>query len=343
MKTVLISIGLLGMTAIGVHFFIEKNANTFQEEMFFNAGCRILDKDFNLVRTLSNDWLCLPLPDGGWISSNNRSKITRFGPSGELIWLKTGYFHHQLHLYKEKFVLALELVKQKTNDQLVLYDRIVKFDLENGDLASEFQVFNYLQENKNEAQWLDRKPFLVEDPTLTEIFGTNYEKLHLNSIQSFGNKIIVNDKFATSFLLDSNLNFLSRINFPDVFHQTRNKTIHDLQMIKDTTFLVFKNFFDIKNSTRTTFKIYEFKNEKIIFEFPLKDEDFVQSDYSGGVEKIQGGYLVGFPMEETPSKKSLVGLISNDGKWVKKVIVNFRFQDIKIIRYPEYMSMNQAR
>lgn len=107
---------------------------------------------------------------------------------------------------------------------------------------------------------------------------------------------------------------------------------HDLQKVDANQFITFKNFNRDSILNTNAFKIFEFSKKKIIFEFPLKTEDFVQADFSGGAQKISDMYLAGFPVSSDMNSNSFIALISNKGFYIKRGILPFHIQDIK--KYP---------
>ena len=120
-----------------------------------------------------------------------------------------------------------------------------------------------------------------------------------------------------------------------------------MQIDNDDRSLLFENFYRDPIDQKSSFKIYEYKDEEMIFEFPLRREDYVEADYSGGVQKIEGYYLVGFPRlkAEAPEivQYSFIGLISESGDWVKKGRVPFRIQDVKLLPFKNFLILNKVK
>ncbi len=309
-------------------------------QLNYMANCRIYDSNFNLVKIVSSDWLCLPLADGGWISSDNKQHISRRDAEGQLIWSKKGFYHHQLSQINNAFVLTLLSEKKVVKKQNIVFDRIQKISISDGSLVNEFSIFDGLYKSKILARTpLDKKP-AINTPNLL-FFDTDLENSHFNSIMYKDRRIYVNELQLVSFVLDENLKFIEFIEFPDLLFKTEFKDSHDLQSLGNDTFLLFKNFNLDPITKSKTFKIFEFKKNKVIFEFPINSTDFVRADFSGGVEKNKDGYLVGFPLASGENSDSLVGLISNDGHWIVKKTIPFRIQDIKRIPYENYLKLNK--
>jgi hypothetical protein len=312
-------------------------------QLNYFAGCRILGADFQVLRTLSSSWLCYPLQDGGWIESDNHKILQRRDSYGSVLWEIKGYFHHQLNVVENKYVFALKLVGKQWKNQTMAFDEVVKVDIRNGRIVSVFSMFDHLSRDPKKFGRIDRQPLVENHHLYRELFQTNLELLHLNSVQPFGSEIVVGDRELNSFILNRNLQFKKFVDFPDAFSKSKVLSLHDLQKLNPDHFIVFKNFFDQPDTEKTTFKIYEFKKGKVTFEFPLNSKDYVEADYSGGVQKTDQGYLVAFPLGQHPSERSLIGWISLDGQWKKKSIVNFRLQDVKIIPHTDFLNRNKMK
>lgn len=323
----------------------KKNAPAKNLNLYFVAGCKILDDNFKVIRILSNDWICLPLKNGSWIASNERSRLTMYDPMGTLQWNIDGHFHHRIEYVNDKSIIAMKLVEKESHGKQVLYDEILKIDIMSGKTIAQFSLYEELNLNRKTLKPLDRTIHKLPAPPGN--FTTAWEKLHLNSISFYKNEYIINDIALASFILDENLKFKRFMRFPKKILKKFSQVYHDLQQIGPDHYLVFENFHHNNSSQEKSFKIYEFKNDRVIFEFPTQTKDFVKSDYSGGVSKIGDIYLVGFPLLPRKTinwdQRSFVGLIDSSGQWIRKAILPFRIQEIKPLQNTDFLKFNLAK
>lgn len=329
------------------------NGSDNLEKNYYYASCNILNSKFEVVRVLSSSWLCLPLEDGGWIESNSRNFIARKDRLGTVVWKKSGYFHHQISETADNSIYVLQLVKQPALSKdkeykadHVLYDIILEINILNGKVLNKYSLYDELKRNNNLKKILDRRPYAPDIAEYVSQFNTKHEKLHLNSVNPIENGILVNDLRLDSFILDKNFNFKTFLSFPKLFTENTNLKIltHDLQKLGEDHFIGLKNSFHDNASDEETFKIIEYKGDKIIFQFPINTDDFVASVCCGSVQKINDYYLVGFPIGKDPSSnKSFVALVSKDGKWIAKKWIDVRFQSIKLLTKENFLIKNKAK
>lgn len=310
---------------------------TNKNNTHYIANCTILDSDFKVVRILLTSHICLPMSDGSFIATNSTNILKKISPEGEVLWERKGYYHHQLTLSSSANVLALKKVKKKK----VLYEELSEIDSNTGQDIKVFSLHQAVQNDKKNLKRLD--PSVRINNSYAAVFNTNMEKLHLNSISQFKNEYIINEIDKVSFVLNSEFKFSHFVNLELFNYADPSAAIHDLQKISDTNYIIFKNFNEDPKTHKNTFKIFEFDEKSIKFEFPLNSEDFVQADFSGGIQKIDDTYLIGFPLSATPDSNSFVALISNKGFYLKKSTLPFRIQDIKKIPYDDFMKKNKMK
>lgn len=343
--------------------FLIKNANyqgAKKNNFFYLAGCRILNNDLEVIRTLSSGYLCLPLENGDWIELNLR-RLIYWSRNGEIRWTKNGIFHHQIKQLDQNHFIIFSAQIKKMKIGRVKFDSVLKININSGETISRFSLFDELYKtNLLKGTEFDRKPWLSG---ADRIFYDNpkYEHTHLNSIHFYKELIVINQARGKAFALTHDLKFkeffLSSANiskekkkeaafpeevfvYPRILETVLDKTSHDFQVLPDGSYLFFKNMNVDKKSEKKTFKIFHIKkNQEIIFEYPTKLEDYIESQYSGGVEKIGSNYLFGFPVND----KSFVGLVTSEGKLIKKNELPFKIQDIRKMNYDNYLDLNSVR
>lgn len=311
------------------------------QPILYTTACQIFDSDFKFIRAISSDFYCLLLPDGGWVSSNDSTLLRRWNADGDLLWERHGYYHHQLSKLDDTYFLALSAETHDVKKHKVIFQLVQKISLLDGKIVSEYSVFKELYKTKSlKGSGLDRPP--VANFQLEGKLRAPLEQDHFNSIMSKDGQIFVNDLEKQTLILDLDLKFQGFFKYPPTFDRFVSNVTHDFQSIGSGRYLFFKNFNRFHTTTKKTFRIFEIENNAVVFKFPNNEADFVQSDYSGGVEKIGNDYLVGFPTEPIQGQ-SFVGLISGEGYWIKKAMLPFRIQDIKRVPYSDYLKLNKVK
>ena len=305
------------------------------QERYFISKCSIFNEKFVNVRNLSNSRVCTLTNDGGWIEIQ-ADGLSHYSKNGSKIWFIPGLFHHQIKIYKNKFVYSLYSIVKMINNKKVYFDGVYQVDLKSGKIISSFSGFEefYINKTRN-LEYFDLRNLSKEGFLKFAVIEADLLNTHLNSISIENEEILINDYGYLAFKLSLDLKFKS---FDHAYYNSfkADNTItqnsfsikHDYQILPNQNYLVFRNFKLINEEI--TYKIYEFNNNKIHFEFPTEKKDFQLVPRAGSVEKIDdNSYLVGFPLQK--QKMSFVGIVSTEGKWIKKGMLPFIIQDIKII------------
>jgi uncharacterized membrane protein len=291
------------------------------------AGCKVFDSNFNVVRVLASVRICLATPDGGFISANYNKKqnITRVGPDGSIIWQTEGYYHHQIKQLNSNYIIALYSEIKKINSDLVKFDGVRKINYTTGKIEKEFSLYKTFYITKTKNEWINDYYATSAFYRISFIDEFHYEYSHLNAISVQKNMITVSSSGSLTFKVDFDLNFISFISTNEYIPllNAKNEPIsselllkHDFHYLADDSILFFKNSNTSGKEKNLTYKIFEFKPDGRVFEFPKNEADFELSPHSGGVEKIGSNYLLGFPVAD--GQNSVVGLVSGDGHWLIK-------------------------
>jgi hypothetical protein len=314
-----------------------KDQAVAKPKTFYLASCYVLDENFNTIKQLSSHWICEPKPDGGWFASDN-SYLISYDPQGNILWKKSGVYHHQIRIWDENAIVVLKSELKKTKLGNLKYDSVQLLNFQDGKLLKEFSIYNEINlKPKGEPSFLDIAPFPTKEK-FPHFKGEAFlEKTHLNSISIYDGKIVINEHSYYSFVLDKNLKLLGPIKFSDLAIYSKKYLIHDLQLIGENHYLYFRAV------SFKYFRIFEVKNGKIIFEFPKEDKDLELVYCCGGVDKTKQGYVVGFPGPGIGDNFSIVGLVSFEGRWIQRKILPYRIQDIRRIKYDDFLIQNKVR
>lgn len=311
------------------------NSHAADDKNYYLTRCLVLNNKFEIVKHLSNAKICALTLDGGWVGVSSTG-LDRLDKNGIKLWSVPGIFHHQIKIHQNKYVYALYSIVKIIENKKVFFDGVYKIDLKTGDILNNFSGYEqfYLSKDKSLSYFnlrnMQKEGFLKFAVTEVDLLNT-----HLNSIDIIGDEILVSDYGYLTFTLTLDLNFKE---FNHEFYETfKSEKIlpqnaysqkHDLQLLPNGNFLVFKNFKLINKSI--TYKIYEYKDSKIQFEFPTKTEDFHLVARAGTVEKLADDqYLIGYPINKKST--SFVGVVSKNGEWTQKAELPFLIQDIKKI------------
>ncbi|MFZ3229208.1 MAG: hypothetical protein WA160_03300 [Pseudobdellovibrio sp.] len=315
------------------------NETVGKSEDNYIASCYIMNSKFEIVRHLSSHWVCMPRADGGWVAAGN-NEIVNYNPEGVILWKKSGDYHHQIKQLNSNAIVVLIAEAKKIKIKPIKFDSVQILNLENGQLIHEFSIYEEIFKTESlKGSHLDHRVFEEISDDIIKKKNLDFKSTHLNSISFYKNEIIVNDLGRTLFALDRKLKFKHFYKFPEIHGVDKLLWGHDFQRFDNGNFLFFNNF----NSKLNTFKIFEFEDNKIVFEFPQKKEDYFSVFCCGGAEKIEKQYLIGFPGTDANENISVVGLVSAEGNWIVRKILPIRIQDIKKIPYADYLIKNKIR
>lgn len=232
--------------------------------------------------------MCLFLEDGRIISANDRM-IRAISPEGEILWEKTGNYHHQIHLMNDgQSMLVLSSDIQQEKGEMVRYDHFVNFNLD-GDVLKE-KSFRTLGN-----EFLDNKVSQV----FQEFFlNTTRERSHFNSIYEIGDvkenplypgikkgNFIANSLFLGIFILSSDLQKLEhRFKLPG----SQDHLVHDVQVLPNGNLLVFNNLNKLREGVFLESAMQEIEPStlKVVYSFSGEKGVPLYSSHCGGVQKL---------------------------------------------------------
>lgn len=305
------------------------------------AACSVLNSDFEIVRTLSSGYICLPLANGDWFDIID-GQLRYFSSIDGFIWKKHGRYHHQIKQIDADHIIVLNAVVKEIDSKLVKFDIVEKINIKTGQRTHQFSIYDelFLKKNLLETDFGTSEYFINIEPVY---FPARFQHTHLNSISFYKNEIIISRIQDNPFKLTSNLEFKDFIMHDQYIKKSKNKLIHDFQILDDDSRLYFKNINIDLSDDRRTFKLFRVKNDQILFEFPQKIDEFVECDYSGGIEKMGAFYLFGFPNSPQKDSGSTVGLVDDSGHLIKKTKLSFFIQDVKRIPFKNFLEVNSVR
>lgn len=308
------------------------------KDTLYIANCSVLNYEFEIVRTLSSGYICLPLANGDWFDIVD-GQLRHFSASGEVLWKKRGRFHHQIKQLDKDHILVLNAILKRVYAKLIKFDMIQKIKISTGEIINELSIYDELFLKKK--SWVTGFGPELMINTDRVYRPAKLQHTHLNSINFYKDEIIINQVIGSPFRLTSELKFKNFVIQDNYILKSDDKFAHDLQITDDDSYLYFKN----QNSVggKKTFKILKIKNDKVLFEYPLNEDDFIENEYSGGVERMGPFYLFGFPVSSKRGTNSVVGLVDESGHLVKKGSLDFYIQDVKRIPFKNFLELNSMR
>lgn len=336
--TTLVLILMLVASLMFANSKLTKQKSTLGDGPFFMAACYIFNVKLEIVRRLSQDYICIPTSDGGWLSANIE-KLVRRAPDGETIWQKSGYYSHRIQLLSDNSVIVFFSENKKFGQELMRFDQVQKLDYSTGEVLKTFSVYEDLFLNPKVSSFK-----AVTDVGEKQVLalGVKHEGSHLNAISVAKDKLYVSDSHRPTIVLDLSLKFegidtsiIKKLNLGMAFEDAK----HDVQYFDDGRQVVFLNAHSDKLNKSRSFRIFEFDGDKIKFQFPNRPEDFDETFCCGGVEKIGQIYLVGYRAKGGES--SVIGFVSKGGRWLMKRKIPIQIQEIKKISVENYLSLNK--
>ncbi len=272
--------------------FSTSGATKFSDR-FFSAGCMLYDFQGNSVKSFPGS-ICLYQEDGGIISGTDRA-IRALSPERNLLWEKSGNFHHQLNFTPDgKRVLALSSEVREEKGVMVRYDQFLIFDLE-GNILAENSIRN-LEKN-------------LLDNNVTQFFqgmflNTTKERSHFNSIFEIGDvkvnpavpaiakgNIIVNSLFLGVFILSPDL---KRVLHKFMIPGSPGHLVHDVQILPDGNILIFNNESNPREAAypASALQILDPVTLKPVYSFDGEKGIPLYSSHCGGVQKLDEEYFL---------------------------------------------------
>ncbi len=302
---------------------------------YYIADCKIYNAEFEVVRVLIGTGYCIPLKDGGWLTKD-KSKLMRFKSDGTLLWQYKGRFHHQLLVDQEGNYIAVTESITKIGQLRYQFDTIYKFS-DAGLVLESFSMFKSLpfmsmfnSKNISYTGWAIQNSDLNESDIMISRINSAHE-VPVKLKEKYGEYVFHDANMGACFSLTKKLKLTGW------FVNTNAQGwafSHDCQILEDESILYYANpAFNV--IPKKSFKIIKASTNHL-FEFPDQAEDFYFAPFRGGVEYVGKNFLFSASNEES----TIIGLIDENKNWLKKKIINYEFQDIKVIKINNYLELN---
>ncbi len=327
MKTNLI---LLFTLFIPILVFAENASNKY----FYSFACQITDLNGKLVKRFPGG-LCTHFNNGITISSTQETLI-KYGPDGNLVWIKYVNGHHNLKKLDENHFLLLTSSINDYKNRRTRFDRISLFNLD-GEEEKFFDFFEHWKEilslarNKNFLE----KPFpTFQSPSshlpaeIKKNFKpTFFEFSHANSIYRISkNKLSVKiPAFEEgNFLVNVNglqFTFILSKDFKSIlwsipYPEPNGDNLHDVQIDQSGEFLIFYNNYFTKTSS--AIEKYDPISKKRTVLFKANEEFNFFGETQGGVQEIEDRQLL--ISQFNPKSGGKIFIVGKDGKVIWQMI-----------------------
>lgn len=206
-------------------------------------GCSLYSATGKHLRAFPGG-MCIFLEDGSLISANE-THMRLINKNSEVVWDLPGHFHHQINISPDrKSILALsseviDTPKGKFRDDVALV------------ISMEGKIL-HRQTNQEILRQSGQESLILQmNPQLTEMFGTNKETSHFNSIYKIPR---ISNKNVPSYIKEGNIIVnglvlgihilspdLKTVLFHKKFDSSYNHWVHDVQVKENGNVIFFNN------------------------------------------------------------------------------------------------------
>ncbi len=266
-------------------------------------GCSVYSTTGKQLRTFPGG-MCLFLDDGSLISANE-TFIRLINKNSEVVWHLPGHFHHQINLSPDKkniLALSSEVIDTpagKFRDDVTLV------------ISMEGKILHRQTGQEIIRQAGQQSLTLIMNAQLTEMFGTNKEITHFNSIYKIPK---ITNKNVPSFIKEGNVIVnglalgvhilspdLKTVLFHTKFSSSYNHWVHDVQVKENGNVLFFNNVDAIPGKKVHNYVILTSENvenysssvqeldptmKKVVWNFSANPKSFFFSWICGSVQEL---------------------------------------------------------
>lgn len=249
------------------------------------VGCSLYDFQGNEVIRLRGQ-SCMPLSDGSYISYK-KQKVSKWGPTGELIWTTEQDVHHdQVRVFcNESRVALLTYAIHEYNHKKILFDKIVILDSSTGAILSAFDFYDHLESLQKAAEThnLRFSRFMKVEAKASPFY--KYEEFMHGNTVALGEEKNCSTKLPEDLLFTA-LNFagtpiIAKIDLQNnkikFLHLYPADVIHDVQPLPNQTgkLLVYNNAHrNKKGNVTSTYEIFDVEKKRVVDVFDHNDTSF---------------------------------------------------------------------